>query len=279
MLVEKAWLSVSVLIHPKGVLSGSEGRLKDVRERRPKLSTLNSASSVKKWIPSIKKEMEYYLQQSQLTHYPERKIAEFQVNMEALEKEYKRFVTKLRVLDPACKHKPWTPRAYCKRRAEKDESATSLVKKKPPPFETASCQIEGGSSPGRMPTEPFNGSQGSSIPTSGCTEDQDQDQDRPLSFDRARLAMASAAFRGASDQPGSSQTQNLARMLQLSLPNLGNSAAMPAQGRDGDLSAAGGAVVQQKAAVENPRTSRVVMQQKTGHVLGLDCYSSSALPC
>ena len=124
-------------------------------------STLNSASSVKKWIPSIKNEIEYYLQvsemllmcktcsaemvsnggeflkfpyiqslmflsfpsqQSQLSHYPERKIAEFQLHIEALEKEYKSFISKLRVLDPSCKHKPWTPRAYCKRRADTQDS-------------------------------------------------------------------------------------------------------------------------------------------------------------
>ncbi|XP_076578485.1 uncharacterized protein LOC143314975 isoform X3 [Chaetodon auriga] len=99
-----------------------EGRLKDVHERRPKLSTLNTASSVKKWIPSIKNEIEYYLQQSQLSHYPERKIAEFQLHIEALEKEYKSFISKLRALDPSCKHKPWTPRAYCKRRADTQDS-------------------------------------------------------------------------------------------------------------------------------------------------------------
>ncbi|XP_012721779.2 uncharacterized protein si:dkey-86e18.1 isoform X2 [Fundulus heteroclitus] len=103
-----------------------EGRLKDVNERRPKLSALNSAPSVKKWIPSIKSEIEYYLQQSQLPHYPERKIAEFQLRIEALEKEYKSFIAKLRVLDPTCKHKPWTPRAYSKRRAEAQDSPAAV---------------------------------------------------------------------------------------------------------------------------------------------------------
>lgn len=72
----------------------TEGRIKDVHERRPKLvfkflcstlsgyvlldlhivstghflpqSTLNSASSVKKWIPSIKREIEYYLEVGEL---------------------------------------------------------------------------------------------------------------------------------------------------------------------------------------------------------------------
>lgn len=61
-------------------------------------------------------------QQSQLSHYPERKIAEFQLKIEALEREYKSFIAKLRVFDPSCKNKPWSPRGYCKRRAETQDS-------------------------------------------------------------------------------------------------------------------------------------------------------------
>lgn len=64
-------------------------------------------------------------QQSQLSHYPERKITEFQQNIDALEKEYKKFIAKLRVLDPSCKHKPWTPRPYCKRRGDSQEAAAA----------------------------------------------------------------------------------------------------------------------------------------------------------
>nr|XP_057930302.1 uncharacterized protein si:dkey-86e18.1 [Doryrhamphus excisus] len=249
-----------------------EGRLKDVQEQRPKLSTLNSACSVKKWIPSIMKEMEYYLQQSQLTHYPERKIAEFQLKIEALEKEYKRFITKLKVLDPTCNHKPWTPRAYLKRRGEIQELRTSTVKKRPRLCETDSCQIEGEATPSRTSTGLFNPLESISIPTSGCKEEvASEDQDQPLSFDRTRLAIASAAFRGTLDQRGFSQAQNLARMLQLSLPNLGNSAIDLAQGRDGDMAADVG----QKDTVEEQKTSQGITQEKMGHVLGLDCYSSS----
>lgn len=44
------------------------------------------------------------------------------MNIEALEKEYKRFIAKLRVLDPSCKYKPWTARPYCKRRGDTQES-------------------------------------------------------------------------------------------------------------------------------------------------------------
>ena len=57
-------------------------------------------------------------QQSQLSHYPERKITEFQLRIEALEREHKRFTAKLRALDASCKEEPWTPRAYRRRRAE-----------------------------------------------------------------------------------------------------------------------------------------------------------------
>ncbi|XP_077440787.1 uncharacterized protein LOC144062878 isoform X2 [Vanacampus margaritifer] len=187
-----------------------EGRLKDVQERRPKLCTLNSASSIKKWIPSIKKDMEYYLQQSQLAHYPERKIAEFQLKMEALEREYNSFLTKIRVLDPTCKHKPWTPRAYCKRRGDMQESTMSIVKK-------SKASSAGFSHPESI--LPI------SIPT---TDVASKDQDQPLAFDHTRLAMVTAAFRGASDHQSVSQTQNLARMLQRSLPNLGNMAPQAA---------------------------------------------------
>ncbi|XP_077464197.1 uncharacterized protein LOC144079361 [Stigmatopora argus] len=214
-----------------------EGRIKDVRERRPKLCTLNSTTSVKKWIPSIKKEMEYYLQQSQLTHYPERKLAEFQLKLEALEREYKRFIIKLRELDPTCKHHPWTPRAYCKRRGDVQES-TSVVKKS----KTSS----------KLFIQPE-----SSMPVSlHTTEVTSTDQDQPLAFDRTRLAMAAAAFRGAPDHQGVSETQNLARILQRSLPNLGNAAAAA-------------------AAASKDAADEAASKSSVDHVLGLDCYSSS----
>uniref|UniRef100_A0A8C3G172 Si:dkey-86e18.1 n=1 Tax=Cyclopterus lumpus TaxID=8103 RepID=A0A8C3G172_CYCLU len=190
-------------------------------------STLNSAASLKKWIPSIKKEIEYYLQQSQLSHYPERKIAEFQLRMEALEREYKRFTTKLRVVDPACKHKPWTPRAYCKK-------SPGIGQKPPLGVQTL------------VPADPNS--------EAACA-----DQDRPLTFDHARLAVAAAAFRGPPPPRGSAQTRSLARVLHSGLPNLSNAAAR--------LTILGSAVAQKGAAEDR--------EERTGHVLGLDCYSSS----
>uniref|UniRef100_A0A4W6CY68 Si:dkey-86e18.1 n=1 Tax=Lates calcarifer TaxID=8187 RepID=A0A4W6CY68_LATCA len=227
-----------------------EGRLKDVHEKRPKLSTLNSAPSVKKWIPSIKNEIEYYLQQSQLSHYPERKIAEFQLHIEALEKEYKSFITKLRVLDPSCKHKPWTPRAYCKRRAETPDS--------PGCHKTASLERQGHLS--YMETR-FQTSV-STNPMSETSEAVCADQNQPLSFDQTRLAVAAAAFRGPSGQLSSSQTQSLARVLQSGLPNLKCKSDCETAER-----------IHEKSSNTN------TTEERTGHVLGLDCYSSSDEDC
>ncbi|XP_067893317.1 uncharacterized protein si:dkey-86e18.1 isoform X2 [Heterodontus francisci] len=60
--------------------------------------------------------MEYYLQQSQLSHYSERKIKEFQDHIEELQKEYQHYLWKLRRLDPSHKEHPWKPRAYTRKR-------------------------------------------------------------------------------------------------------------------------------------------------------------------
>ncbi|CAK6974874.1 uncharacterized protein si:dkey-86e18.1 isoform X2 [Scomber scombrus] len=292
-----------------------EGRLKDVHERRPKLSTLHSASSVKKWIPSIKSEIEYYLQQSQLSHYPERKIAEFQLHIEALEKDYKSFIAKLRILDPSCKHKPWTPRAYCKRRAETQDSPSIVKIPRPCESHDHRSQLNGGerdsptnktgclktsatethSPPSQLATR-FQ----TPVPTRPISETSDAacgDQDQPLFFDRTRLAVAAAAFRGHSDQRGVFQTQNLARVLQSGLPNLNNPSLgqrFSTQSRDtvgpreNDEGATMGSDVGQKGVVREhdsvcktaeripgKTSSTGTTGEKTFHVLGLDNYSSS----
>uniref|UniRef100_A0A3P9N065 Si:dkey-86e18.1 n=1 Tax=Poecilia reticulata TaxID=8081 RepID=A0A3P9N065_POERE len=210
-----------------------EGRLKDVNKRRPKLSTLNSAPSVKKWIPSIKSEIEYYLQQSQLPHYPERKIAEFQLHIEALEKEYKSFLRKLRALDPSCKHKPWTPRAYSKRRGETQDPPNAAT--------AATCS--------------FSDTRLHSLVPTSAVSDESSVQDQPLSFDQTRLAVAAAAFRGPALRQSSTQTQNLARMLQSGLPNLSK--------------------FHSQQTVEFKTSDSELTEDKSGHILGLDCYSSS----
>ncbi|XP_053700106.1 uncharacterized protein si:dkey-86e18.1 [Synchiropus splendidus] len=265
-----------------------EGRLKDPKPQRPKLSTLNSASSVKKWIPSIKKEMEYCLQQSQLAHYPERKIAEFHLQIEALEKEYKSFIRKLHLLDPTCKDHPWTPRAYRKRRAEMPDSHSFGKDRKV------------GESPIAVnskfdPAVPVTG-EGIAVnenhvhppfhPSVGMPKTDREDQDQPLSFDRARLAVATASFRGPSDPQSLSQSQKLTRMLQLSLPNLNSFSSgqtcyaeiCESTGhRESNDAKAMEPLIGLKNSTMQPNT---VLQptepdQKTDHVLGLGCYSSS----
>ncbi|XP_074492034.1 uncharacterized protein LOC141768044 isoform X2 [Sebastes fasciatus] len=254
-----------------------EGRLKDVHERRPKL-------------------------QSQLFHYPERKIAEFQLHMEALEREYKRFITKLRVLDPACKHKPWTPRAYCKRRADTQDSPSIVKQSRPCESHGGSSQLSGGendltsnchktSAPARQ--GPFSRFQ-TPVPTNPNSETSeaacaDQDQDQPLSFDHMRLAVAAAAFRGPPVQQGSSQTQSLARVLQSGLPNLVNASlrqTLSTQSRDDDGATVGTVVVQRckldcevAERIPGKSSNTGTTEERTGHVLGLDCYSSSDEEC
>ncbi|XP_059196512.1 uncharacterized protein si:dkey-86e18.1 [Centropristis striata] len=262
-----------------------EGRLKDVHERRPKLSTLNSASSVKKWIPSINNEIEYYLQQSQLSHYPERKIAEFQLHIEALEREYKRFISKLRVLDPTCKHKPWTPRAYCKRRAVTQESTGTVKKPRPCESHDGESDLASSWTGCHKTTERHLKTRFQTpVPTDPNSETSETDQDQPLSFDHTRLAVAAAAYRGPSVQRDSSQTQSLARVLQSGLPNIVNASFRQTQSRETQNDAA--SVVQDcksdcDAAERKPgrSSSSGTTEERTGHVLGLDCYSSSDDEC
>ncbi|XP_072294702.1 uncharacterized protein [Eucyclogobius newberryi] len=274
-----------------------EGRLKDARETRPKLFTLNTAASVKKWIPSIKNEIEYYLQQSQLTHYPERKIAEFRLKIEALEKEYKHFITKLRVLDPSCKHQPWTPRAYCKRRADQPDSHSAVKK---PNATVNACGFNevnsgGTSCLGKLKISTaetlLNGSEYRTINQAPSNVDNPQ-QDLPLSFDQSRLAVAVASFRGSSAALGLTQINNLARVLQSGLPNLGNSAITYSNNQnltENPLMLTESATSDEcKYSVPSKEELKCVAQKQVpgiqlntgpltdrGHLLGLDCYSSS----
>ncbi len=54
----------------------------------------------------------FCFQQTKVTCYPERKIHEFESEIDHLQKEYKTFVRKLRELDPTCEAIPWTDRPY-----------------------------------------------------------------------------------------------------------------------------------------------------------------------
>ncbi|CAL8309142.1 unnamed protein product [Lota lota] len=291
----------------------AEGRIKDAQPPRPKLSTLNSASSVKKWIPSIKSEIEYYLQQSQLTHYPERKIAEFQLCIKELENQYKRFITKLRALDPTCKHKPWTPRAYSRKRRDTRDSLPTTIKKQHCGWlEDNSGSVSGverdlaninGSNKSlsneredhiSQPEAKFN-------PILECSEPVCVDQDLPLSFNRTRLAVACAGFRGPITQSGASHTtQNLTQALHSGLPNLSGSLLRQSLRTLGQTTSATGVhetvreSADRPAVIVNKQTAGLgsgtetterlpetlsdigAKAERTGHVLqGLSYYSSS----
>ena len=127
----------------------------------------------------------------------------------------------------------------------------------------------------------------SPVPTEAVLADQDQ----PLSFDHTRLSITAAAFRGPSVQHGSSQTQSLARMLQCGLPNLVNSSlrqTVSTQHRETENVDGVG----QKSVILDPKsdceeTERIpdkpsntrTTEERTAHVLGLDCYSSSDEDC
>ncbi|XP_073673040.1 uncharacterized protein [Garra rufa] len=242
-----------------------EGRIKDVHVSRPKLATLNSVAAVKKWIPSIKKEIEYYLQQSQLSHYPERKIDEFRQHIEELESEYKRYLKKLRSLDPTCKHKPWEPRAYAKRRQDPVSNRNPSKKLRlhnPSGPSGEEEDVNEGTNPQEAGNHTFY-SNIQQLPTPSATANTQAsnlpDQDLPLCFDQSRLAVAVASSRVA--LAGQQQdTGTLTRVLLTGLPNLNS---LP---------------LAQTTAKEATRkqSSAESGQNKSEHLLGLGCYSSSS---
>ncbi|XP_050402159.1 uncharacterized protein LOC126818666 isoform X2 [Patella vulgata] len=85
---------------------------------RPKLNDLYSADEVKKWLPSIKEDINYYLAQSSVPCYPQKQIEEFNRRIDKLQGEYRAFLRKLRFLDPDIKSTPWTNRPYSSKRSK-----------------------------------------------------------------------------------------------------------------------------------------------------------------
>lgn len=83
---------------------------------RPKLANLHTVDEIKKWLPSIKRDIEFNLKQSQVTCYSDAKVAELQGQVVKLEREYKSFVRKIRQVDSNITSVPWTRRPYeCKK--------------------------------------------------------------------------------------------------------------------------------------------------------------------
>lgn len=104
---------------------------RDEERKRPSLNRLTTAEEVRKWIPSIKKDIDYYLRQlsgARKHDYTETKLKEFEEKVEQLERDHKRFVNKVYQLDPAQKSKgvPWEAKAYVsKRKLEKETSSAT----------------------------------------------------------------------------------------------------------------------------------------------------------
>lgn len=103
--------------------------------------------------------------------------------------------------------------------------------------------------------------------------------------------MAAAAFRGPAAQLSSSQTHNLAQLLQSSLPNLSNTSqqnfSLNSRNKDTQNTTQNSVLgpsltwnkkLDEEAAerkLEQLSSSTNTAEQSSGHVLGLDCYSSS----
>lgn len=88
---------------------------------RPSIHSLKSAEEVKKWIPNIKKEIDYCLRQIECAtrrNYSDQMVKEFEERVERLEKEHWRFVHKVRELDPATVGVPWQGREYATKRLQ-----------------------------------------------------------------------------------------------------------------------------------------------------------------
>ncbi|KAK6188426.1 hypothetical protein SNE40_004603 [Patella caerulea] len=92
------------------------------KPRRPKLNDLFTADEVKKWLPSIKEDINYYLAQSSVPCYPQKQIEEFNNRIDKLQGEYRAFLRKLRFLDPDIKSTPWTNRPYSSKRSKSDSA-------------------------------------------------------------------------------------------------------------------------------------------------------------
>lgn len=88
---------------------------------RPSVKSLTSAEEAKKWIPNIKKEIDYCLRQIECAtrrNYSDQMVKEFEERVERLEKEHWLFVHKVQELDPATVGVPWQGRGYTTKRLQ-----------------------------------------------------------------------------------------------------------------------------------------------------------------
>ncbi|XP_041134180.1 uncharacterized protein si:dkey-86e18.1 isoform X1 [Polyodon spathula] len=255
-----------------------EGRLKDVHQNRPKLSSLNSAADVKRWIPSIKNEIEYYLQQSQLPHYPERKIAEFQQHIEDLRREYQGHIRKLRTLEPSNKEHPWKLRGYTRKRqapvgAQSESQADpGSVKKLCTPV--LSMPVHQGRDESDSDEEQESNwkvdplSSDRSAPVYNCPSVDCEVQDRPLSFNPRKIPLKFTGHAVSGCEAGNhDDTDKLTQILLSGLPNLHNNPSVN-PGRTAAAWISGEAGAAEISEAQEPSGA-------TRDLLGLGCYSSS----
>ncbi|XP_060595870.1 uncharacterized protein LOC132749945 [Ruditapes philippinarum] len=98
---------------------------------RPGLGSLHTAEQVKKWMPSIKKDIDFYLKQSQVGCYPEGKISEFSEKIESLTKEYKAYLRKYRTLGGDRDSTPWSDQPYLRKHKFTEDAASECDKELP----------------------------------------------------------------------------------------------------------------------------------------------------
>ncbi|XP_057292477.1 uncharacterized protein LOC130621175 [Hydractinia symbiolongicarpus] len=97
--------------------------------KRPPLYTLKTADDVRKWIPSIKRDLDYYLRQlsgARKHDYTPAKFDEFEKKVEDLHREHKRFVKKVFELDPSQQGVPWEPKGYTSKRKQNQHEETDV---------------------------------------------------------------------------------------------------------------------------------------------------------
>ncbi|KAL8583778.1 hypothetical protein ACOMHN_036413 [Nucella lapillus] len=86
------------------------------RPPRPRLDTLNTPRDLRKWLPTITRDIEFYVKQMEVTCYTDSKIEEFQDRIQRLKLEYRAYLRKLRALEPDLNAASWANRPYANRK-------------------------------------------------------------------------------------------------------------------------------------------------------------------
>ncbi|KAK3796950.1 hypothetical protein RRG08_032252 [Elysia crispata] len=113
------------------------------RPPRPRLEVLSTLDDVKKWIPSILKDIEFYVKQMEVSCYPKKTIEQFEQRINHLRGEYKAFVRKAHELEPDLSATPWSDRPYSSKRQKlsKNEGNSGADAEPLTTTDAASCKI------------------------------------------------------------------------------------------------------------------------------------------